>query len=245
MRDLGGVQTVNGQMIRPGLLVRSAYLFQAKECDLEGISTIIDLRTPGERKEAPDQTCGREYLPMPVFDDVTAGISHESGAPDQGIPDMAYLYGRLMRECGDSFRTILLTIMQHDYSTGAVLWHCTEGKDRCGMVTALLLESLGVPRETILEDYLKTNLVNMPKAISIHDRLIVTHGKEFADSVYQAYIADERYLRAAWDAMGEGYIQEALHIPEETIKRFEKNVLTGPLSQSGTGISSSSGCGGA
>ena len=224
-RDLGGIQTADGQIIKPGLLVRSAHLFQAEEHDLERISTIIDLRTPGERKEAPDQTCGREYLTLPVFDDVTAGISHETGARDQGIPDMAYLYGRLMRECTDSFRTILLTIMQHDYSTGGVLWHCTEGKDRCGMTTALILESLGVPRDTILEDYLKTNLVNMPKAISIHDRLIVTHGKEYADSVYQAYIADERYIRSAWDAMGEEYIREVLQIPEETVKRFEKNVL--------------------
>ncbi len=93
------------------------------------------------------------------------------------------------------------------------------------MTTDLILESLGVPRDTILEDYLKTNLVNMPKAISIHDRLIVTHGKEYADSVYQAYIADERYIRSAWDAMGEEYIREVLQIPEETIKRFEKNVL--------------------
>lgn len=225
-RDLGGIRTADGRMIKPGLLVRSAHLFQAETRDLEGISTIIDLRTPGERKAVPDQTWGREYLPLPVFDDVTAGISHESGAQDWGIPDMAYLYGRLMRECTGPFRTILLTIMRHDFSTGAVLWHCSEGKDRCGMTTALILEVLGVPRETILADYLKTNLVNMPKAISIRDRLLVTQGKEYADSVYQAYIADERYLRAAWDAMGEDYIQKALLIPEETIRQFTNCMLT-------------------
>ena len=226
MRDLGGIHTLDGKTVCHGMLVRSAHLFQAKESELKGIATIIDLRTPGERKEAMDQVWGRQYLPMPVFDDVTAGISHESGAQNQVIPNMAYLYARLMRECTESFSRILLTIMQHDFSKGAILWHCTEGKDRCGMTTALILESLGVARETILEDYLKTNLVNRPKAINIHEKLLVTHGKEFADSVYQAYVAEERYLQAAWDAMGENYIQKELRIPEETITRFRKAVLS-------------------
>lgn len=64
------------------MLIRSAHLFQAEEKDLAGVAAIIDLRISGERKEAPDQTCGREYFPIPVFDDITAGISRESGASD-------------------------------------------------------------------------------------------------------------------------------------------------------------------
>ena len=115
--------------------------------------------------------------------------------------------------------------MEHDFSSGAILWHCTEGKDRCGLTSALVLEVLGVDRETILEDYLKTNLVNMPKAISLHDRLSVSHGKEYADRIYQAYIADESYLRAAWDAMGDTYISDALGISEEQIRAFRAAVL--------------------
>lgn len=138
---------------------------------------------------------------------------------------MAYLYGRLVRECTDSFRQIILSIMQHDYTSGAMLWHCTEGKDRCGLTTALILEILGVDRKTIMEDYLKTNLVNMPKAIRIHDRLVRTQGKEMAEAAYQAYIADERYLQAAWDAMGEDYIGSKLGIKQEEIERFRATVL--------------------
>jgi len=227
IRDLGGIKTLNGKTIRHGMLIRSAHLSQANEDDLEGISAIIDLRTPGERKEAPDQPCGRQYWPIPVFDEVEAGISHEAGTRDRGIPDMAYLYGRLMRECTGSFRKVLQTIMQHDFGTGAILWHCTEGKDRCGMTTALVLEMLGVDRSVILEDYLKTNLVNMPKAIKIHERLLAKHGKEMADSVYQAYIADERYIRAAWEAMGKDYIAQKLEIREDEIEPFRSKVLLG------------------
>lgn len=129
-RDLGGIRTKDGHEIRPGLLIRSAHLFQAEETDLEGISAVIDLRTPGERQEAPDRTFRSRYLPMPIFDDLLAGISHEAGTSEQLIPDMAVLYGRMMVECADAFSRVLTAILTHDFQSGAVLWHCTEGKDR-------------------------------------------------------------------------------------------------------------------
>ncbi len=224
MRDLGGMRKRDGRTIRPGALVRSAHLFQATEEDLKGIAAVIDLRTPGERREAPDQTHGRAYLPMPIFDDAQAGITHEQGTAERAFPDLAMLYGRLAAECREAFRAVLLRIMTHDYASGAILWHCTEGKDRCGLTTALALEYLGVPREDILADYLKTNLVNLPKAVQIRERVLPTHGEAFAESVYQAYIADERYLRAAWETLG-GDINAGLQIPEETIRAFRQAVL--------------------
>ena len=199
-RDLGGLKTTDGKRIRPGCLVRSAQLQQADEEDLAGIATIIDLRTPGERGQAPDRSWYREYLPLPVITDEQAGISHEKDI-DEDIPhDFRVLYAKLISECTDALRTILLAIMNHDYSKGAVLWHCSEGKDRCGMTTALVLEMLGVDRETIMEDYLKTNLVNLPKAVRVREQLLKTHGEEVAEEAYRAYIADESYLQAAWAA---------------------------------------------
>lgn len=224
-RDLGGLKTIDGKRIRPGCLVRSAHLFQAEEEDLAGVATVIDLRTPGERGQAPDQPWHTEYLPLPVFTDEQAGISHEKDVSEMLLPDFCYVYGRLVKECTHSFRTILLAILEHDYARGAVLWHCTEGKDRCGLTTALVLEALGVDRDTILEDYLKTNLVNVPKAVQIRERLLKTHGKEMAEGAYKAYIADESYLRAAWEAMGENYIVEKLGISPDLIDRFRAEVL--------------------
>ena len=138
---------------------------------------------------------------------------------------MAVLYGMLIDRYPEAFRKILLRIMQHDYSKGPVLWHCTEGKDRCGITTALVLEMLGVDRGTIMEDYLKTNLVNIPKAAEIHDRLLETHGKEFADNVYRAFIADECYLKSAWKAMGDHFLTEKLGIDREEIETFRKLIL--------------------
>ncbi len=227
-RDLGGLKTRDGKTIRTGMLVRSALLAQAEEQDLDGVATIIDLRTIAERDEMPDQACGREYLPIPIFEKVNEsidGVSHEKKEEQSLIPDMAVLYGIMMKQYADSFRRVLTAVLEHDYSKGAVLWHCSEGKDRCGMTAALVLEALGVDRDTILEDYLKTNLVNLPKAEAIREKLQATHGQEMADGAYQAYIADERYLRAAWEAMGNDYISRRLGIPEETLEAFRKTIL--------------------
>ncbi len=75
IRDLGGIRTGKGGMIKHGCLVRSANLAQAEAQDLEGIATVIDLRTAGEREEKPDRICGRQYLALPVFEEITAGMN--------------------------------------------------------------------------------------------------------------------------------------------------------------------------
>ena len=224
-RDLGGISTEDGRIIRRGLLIRSANLADAVEADLEGISAVIDLRTPAERRQMPDKTYGREYLPLPLFEELRSGVSHEEGAENSGIPELAPIYRQLVTECEGAFRTVLLRVMRHDFSGGAILWHCTEGKDRCGITTALLLEALGVEREAILRDYLRTNETNLPKAAAIREQLTGTHGAAFAKSVYLAYIADESYLRAAWEAMGEDYLTRGLGLAVEEIEAFRTAVL--------------------
>ena len=225
MRDLGGLPAGDGRKIRPGMLIRSAQLAQADAEDLEHVAAVIDLRTIREREEMPDRVHSCRYLPMPVFDEFRPGVSHEGEADRQRLPDMAVLYGILVRNYADSFRKILTAIMQHDFSEGAVLWHCTEGKDRCGITTALVLELLGVDRTVILEDYLKTNIVNRPKAAAIRAKVAEERGEEIAESVYRAYLADERYLRSAWEAMGDRFISEKLGIGAEAIAAFRNTVL--------------------
>ena len=226
MRDLGGLRTADGRKIRPNMLIRSAQLAQAVGEDLEHVAAVIDLRTIKEREEMPDLVYSCRYLPMPVFDEFKPGVSHEEEAKQTPkLPDMAVLYGILVRNYMDSFRNILTAIMHHDFSEGAILWHCTEGKDRCGITTAMILELLGVDRDTIMEDYLKTNLVNLPKAAAIREKLAAERGQEFADSVYQAYIADEKYLRSAWEAIGDVNLPEKLGISAEAVEAFKNTVL--------------------
>ena len=234
IRDLGGTSTEDGRTIRPRCLIRSAHLGSASEDDLQflrkegGLAAVLDLRTNQERLEKPDHADGFTCFAIPVIDDLRAGITHEKGVEEKEFPDMAFLY-RLMvtrPETQAGFARALHQIFTWDYSQGAILWHCTEGKDRCGMTTALVLEALGVDRDSIMRDYLETNRTSLLRARGVYERLLPLRGEVFARSVYRAYVADERYLRAAWDAMGENYLTDTLHISQAEIDAFRAQVLT-------------------
>ena len=234
IRDLGGMLTADGRAIRPRCLIRSAHLGSASEDDLQflrkegGLAAVLDLRTNQERLEKPDHADGFTCFAIPVIDDLRAGITHEKGVEEKEFPDMAFLY-RLMvtrPETQAGFARALHQIFTWDYSQGAILWHCTEGKDRCGMTAALVLEALGVDRDSIMRDYLETNRTSLLRARGVYERLLPLRGEVFARSVYRAYVADERYLRAAWDAMGENYLTDTLHISQAEIDAFRAQVLT-------------------
>ena len=90
------------------------------------------------------------------------------------VPDMEQLY-RTMVEKETAGRTLAgppdaswNTIFQKEVFYG------TEGKDRCGLLSALLLSALGVNRGTILEDYLLTNEVNGPKSDMFYQKLLAS-----------------------------------------------------------------------
>ncbi len=234
IRDLGDTPAAGGSRIRPGCLIRSAHLGYARKEDVaflqekHRLDTVIDLRTQGERNEMPDHSFGTPVLRLPILGSFQSGITHEQQQEEQQrIPGMAGLYVMMMTEpsCVEGFRKVLKTIFDHDFSKGAVLWHCTEGKDRCGMTTALVLQALGVDFNTILTDYLETNRTNIPKARAIYERAVERHGEEYAAGVYQAYIADEDYLYAAWDAMGPGYLQRVLGFTDAQLLKFRISVL--------------------
>ena len=158
LRDLGGIKTASGKTIKYGCFVRSANLSQAEDKDLAGISEIIDLRTTRERNEIPDLVHGRSSLAIPIFDEVKRGVSHEretEAKPERkGPPDMGTLYKWMIQDHAESFGKALSAIMNHDYSTGAVLWHCTEGKDRCGFASMVLEALMGATPDEIIADYM-------------------------------------------------------------------------------------------
>lgn len=243
-RDLGGLRTAQGCVIASGLLIRSANLAEATEADRLSLrekyhlSKIIDLRTEIERSERPDATVeGVDYLQIPIFEGSAAGISHEKSSKEQllaMLPKMEQLYGQMVTEpsCRENLGKAARCVMEHDFSSGSVLWHCTEGKDRCGLLSAVLLLALGVDRSTIMEDYLLTNLVNAPKAERYYQKVLEAGKTEAeAEAIRDIFLAKEAYLDATFSAMDaqyadtDAFLRDGLHIPQRLLERFQKSVL--------------------
>lgn len=242
---MGGLRTTDGHTIASGLLFRSANLADATAMDRlslhekHHLTKLIDLRTEAERSERPDVALDQvTYLPIPVFDERVAGISHEKSSEANQIgmviPKMEELYHMMAtrESCRRNLGKAARQVMEHNFTEGSMLWHCTEGKDRCGLLTVILLLALCVDRQQIMEDYLLTNEVNEPKAETYYQRMLQAGRDESeATAVKNAFLAKASYLGEAFSAIDEQYsdmetyLCEGLYIPQESILRFRKNVL--------------------
>lgn len=173
-RDLGGL-IAEGKTIKCGLLIRSGRLCKLprstrKKLDALNIKYVIDLRTEQEAKENPTVVLqGAKYVNLSLLDSATLGVSFEKDLKqslrknsDQilaqfGTPDeyMAKIYDSILfsKASQEQLKIAIKLIIGAD---GCVLWHCTSGKDRAGILAMLIETLLGVDEETVLMDYAAT-----------------------------------------------------------------------------------------
>jgi protein-tyrosine phosphatase len=163
-RDLGGLTTTDGRRVRPRLLFRSEgpAHFNANDVavlrSLE-IRTVCDLRSDGERSAHPNRWCDDSVLlPIDIAIDVRVvgnkawDLMRADPTAAGGRAAMAYNY-RAMGQCMEgAFRQLIEHLLQP--RKAPVLIHCTGGKDRTGVMIALLLHALGVKADEIETDYL-------------------------------------------------------------------------------------------
>ncbi|MBW4438637.1 MAG: tyrosine-protein phosphatase [Pleurocapsa minor GSE-CHR-MK-17-07R] len=155
VRDLGGYQADTG-ITRWGTLFRADGMHRLNEDDQRalinrGVRTMIDLRHASEIAAQPNvfaRSSDVRYLNIPILRAVHA-------TPDASqIPDMATIYRYFIDECQAGLSETLSAIADADQ--GAVVFHCTAGKDRTGVVAALLLGLAGVGHDDIADDYALT-----------------------------------------------------------------------------------------
>lgn len=245
-RDFAGTVIETKGMVRRGVCLRSDALdaltdgdvrYLKEECPL---AAVIDLRTEQEQKERPDrEITGVDRYSIPLLSGSELGITHEkqtdSGEMFRGIPDMRVLYKRIVTETAAVARLkeVFMTILKYvDEGKGAVLWHCTEGKDRCGIVSALFLTLLGADRETVFRDYMMTNDSAQKRAEEMSTRIeSATGDAALARQVMALFTAKEEYLTAAFEAIrlnwgdDRRFFEEALGITEEMRQELIRKVV--------------------
>ncbi len=213
LRDYGGYATSNGY-IQHGLLYRSGEHAKATDADLELLSrldlkAVIDLRGTGERAHAP---CRRPagFDAKIIFADGETAVA----APHTDVAANA-LHGadarRLFQEryATIPFRPLLVTVFREYFralatTSGATVVYCSAGKDRTGVLVALLHSMLGVHRDDIFEDYLLTNTAGDGKArvAALRQDLEKRFGRTLSDEAVQVVTSVEAsFLQSALDAI--------------------------------------------
>ncbi|GGP21925.1 tyrosine-protein phosphatase [Silvimonas iriomotensis] len=159
VRDLGGLHSRTGRTLRTHRFVRADSLEALHAIDViqlldYGVRMDIDLRGQRERRQWGDalsRVAEIQYAPISLLDGLD---QHLDNVP----ASLGTLYVDVLRYCRHGFLAIFRQILSQP--EGCVLFHCSAGKDRTGMVAALLLNLAGVPDEDIIADYTRsaTNL---------------------------------------------------------------------------------------
>lgn len=234
-RDLGGYATRDGRRVRWGRLYRSgsmAALTEAAYARLAelGVRVICDLRTTSEREIQPvdwRRVPGLSYWARDYelsFGDLRALLASELPAADQARAAMVTAYRELPFEQAPAYGELFRRLAGGETP---LVFNCSAGKDRTGIAAALVLSALGVPEETIVEDYLLTNLAFDRTTSATYARM--TH---IAPEVRDAILGVEQtYIRAAFAAIEEahgsmeGYLEARLGVTEDALGRLQAQLL--------------------
>jgi protein-tyrosine phosphatase len=179
-RDTGGLPLAGGGRSAPGLLYRSDAISALTPRGLESlaeseIDVIVDLRTPAEQRMAPDRLpAARSFtrLNLPLFEGAFTGAAQEemqrarqsgnAGAAARAVeaavaqlPTLGGIYTEMLQDGSTVFAETARAVAGTDEGS-AVLVHCTAGKDRTGVVVALILSAAGVEADAVAADYRKS-----------------------------------------------------------------------------------------
>jgi protein-tyrosine phosphatase len=161
IRDLGGYATQDGRVTRLGVLIRAGNLSRVSPAGAQqllgfGIRTIIDIRDEGEVEKHPDvfaQSLAVKYANLP-FIGTDLSSSERWKARTQTYAGLDRLYEIFLDACQPQVAAIITALAE---SEPAAVFHCHAGKDRTGVVSALLLGAAGVPAQVIADDYAETS----------------------------------------------------------------------------------------
>lgn len=169
-RDLGGYEAADGRTIKWGAVYRSGRLTKLSDEDVArlealGIRTVVNLLTEDDvelygRDRVPE---GVQEISLPIDSETATKLANrasaalKSGDFSQIPPELNPEIHRLLVHDGQAQYGELLRLIA-DPAQRPLLFHCSHGVHRTGTGAAILLTALGVPWETVREDYLLSNI---------------------------------------------------------------------------------------
>ncbi|MGN9838166.1 tyrosine-protein phosphatase [Nonomuraea sp. H19] len=228
-RDLGGYCATDGRTVRWGRLFRSDSLAKLEGADWDrfrglGIRTVIDLRYPWEI-EARGRVPRHEQLTW--FNLSIEHRPYDQAEIDPDVDPWRFLADRYAEVAHDGVEELRQTLEVIAADSGPLVFHCASGKDRTGLVAALVLALLGVSEDDIVEDFALTELAT--------DRLIAdwraaNPGRELRWPGYGRAPAEimRMFLSDLTTAHGsiQAYATERLGIDKELLAELRSRLLT-------------------
>lgn len=250
-RDIGGYQTKDGHRVKWGEVYRSGELHGLSDADVRkleamGIKAVANFLTEREIKSRGHDRLpeGTREIPLPMETGnlgEMAGVVQEARAtgdfsevPVELNPEIHRI---LIKEGREYYATLLREIA--DPANRPMVYHCSHGVHRTGTATAILLAALGVPWETVREDYLLSNKyradevkrrVNELRLLAA-DTLLVEPEQVDMANINAFYILEPEYIDASLDeavkqyGSMENYIREGLGISEKELARLREQLL--------------------
>lgn len=203
-RDFGGYPTADGRRVKMGYLYRSGSVDQASRRDREtlsalGIKTLIDLRSPRERKREVRLWPGARIVSLPMpFDELT----RERLKPllfrrdvQEAVYDMVEgVYADTVdHSCAQVGALFALLQQRENYP---VLIYCRAGRDRTGFISLVIQLALGVGTEDVVAEYLRSNahvLLQARRTIALFK--VLSFGLFPTQSLHAVFASQERYAR--------------------------------------------------
>ena len=165
IRDMGGFVTKNGKAVRWNRLFRADALSALTESEWQalwdkGVRTVIDLRSGAEVRMFPDHVPqGMTFAHCPLFEDDVDMQNLDTGAAAAFRKSMVESYIGVARDTPWLLGAALHTVSE-GLKNGAVIFHCTAGKDRTGILAATILYLLDAYACDIMADYEVSNTYN-------------------------------------------------------------------------------------
>ena len=231
-----------------GMLYRSGHLSKLRFRDAEKlkhdycIEHIVDLRSDSEVKEKHDKPGQMIYHRFTPLDDTLnpsvnrhnrLSILKKNMAKEGGtLKHLCDTYRKIISlpESIEAYRELFVLLLENK---GGVLWHCTQGKDRTGMGSAMVVLALGADKETVMRDYMEYNhMCRFQNTMIFIGIVAAKFSLHMARSLDNLMSARREYLKAAFDEMEqcygsiEGYLKNALKLTEENLTQLRRMYLT-------------------
>ncbi|MDX3315983.1 MULTISPECIES: tyrosine-protein phosphatase [Streptomyces] len=246
-RDVGGLPTVDGRRVRQGVLFRSGHLAHATGEDAAflaslGLHTIFDFRNAADQKlEGPDVDLpGVRNVNLPLSDPAD-GAEFWKMVRDGDLDQLREILadGKAADRMIGSYRAIVTertaehSRILHALAEDSVpaLMHCAAGKDRAGLSIAVTLLALGVEREAVVEDYLKSNAAHRRYKVRRSGSAASAYSPEVMELLSPLFDARAEYLAAAFETVEEtwggvdAYLEQGLRLTPATRERLRERML--------------------